>query len=194
MSCIPRTGSSFNNCAILSDILLNFKDDVKVFKGPQGDSIRGTLSILEELGVRGLTCGGYSSLSNNRGRVMLVTETVTYSPRVLVLSRPRSGLSFGGRVAILSILSGLHSDKVYYVFGARFPSRTLEVTSETLLLKSSKEYVYNGAASVIARRGVRGAFNIGIGVTRIASNNEAIGAVIPMDTTSNFRGVQGGYR
>lgn len=93
---------------------------------------RGFVSVA---GVRGLTSGGPSTLSNKRRRHITVTHTLIRAPQILLLSRPLDGLSTHLQLRVHRRVHHLIGKaNVAAVFIARSRRRTLSVSSHVILV------------------------------------------------------------
>lgn len=100
---------------------------------------------------------GFRSLSNNRGRQIILTHTLARSPGVLVLSRPAGRLSVHCQLRVLSVVGSL---RVAILTTLRSLDLTTRFYSRLCLVGRNRVMARNRPRTIVAPRGLHQVFSM----------------------------------
>ena len=135
---------------------------------------------LEKIGMLHLSKQGFATLSGGQKQMVLVARALVSKPNIMILDEPTSALDYKNQSRVLSIMKQISEEGKSVIFTTHCPHQALHVSSKTMIMQSSSEYLYGSAQEILTSKNLSNLYDINIHKGKFCSNKKDIEFVSPI--------------
>lgn len=137
---VPQPHSLVYDYSVRDFVVMGRTPYLTAFQQPGAQDYAQVDSVLEQLGIAGLSERPYTALSGGERQQVAIARTLVQRTQIIILDEPTSYLDYGNQIRVLQLIKSLAEDGYSIIMTTHMPDHALRLGGKTGILDRGGQF------------------------------------------------------